>query len=90
MYVVKQYFLKHPSQASISDDMSELLLKKQQLQVMLDVAKTPQEFQKILDKSNSSFSQEDPYAKSEDSTSNYLPDNGDDCEGILLPIQKLK
>ena len=44
MYVVKQYFLKHPSQASISDDMSQLLLKKQQLQVMLDIAKTPQEF----------------------------------------------
>ncbi|RVW73466.1 hypothetical protein CK203_057923 [Vitis vinifera] len=46
---VKQYFLKNPSQVSASDDMSQFLLKKQQLQAMLAAAKTPQEFQKILD-----------------------------------------
>ena len=57
---------------------------------MLAATNTPQEFQKILDKSNSSFSQEDSYAKSDDSTSNYLPDNEDDCEGILPPIRKSK
>ena len=38
--------------------------------------------------SSSSFSQEDSYAESDDSTSNYLPDN--DCEGILPPIRKSK
>ncbi|KAL6318637.1 hypothetical protein AAG906_000715 [Vitis piasezkii] len=80
---VKQYFLKHPTQASASDDMSQFLLKEQQLQAMLAVAKTPQEFQKILDEGSLSFSQENSYAKSDDSTS-YLPDNGDDCEFCLL------
>ncbi|RVW18795.1 hypothetical protein CK203_102744 [Vitis vinifera] len=55
---VKQYFLKNPSQVSASDDMSQFLLKKQQLQAMLAAAKTPQEFQKILDEGSSSFSQE--------------------------------
>ena len=29
------------------------------------------------------------YAESDDSTS-YLPDNGDDCEGILPPIRRSK
>ncbi|RVW43531.1 hypothetical protein CK203_100889 [Vitis vinifera] len=43
---VKQYFLKNLSQVSASDDMSQFLLKKQQLQAMLAAAKTPQEFQK--------------------------------------------
>ena len=38
--------------------------------------------------SSSSFSQEDSYAESDDSTSNYLPDN--DCEGILPLIRKSK
>ena len=57
---------------------------------MLTVAKTPQEFQKILSKNSSSFSQDDSYAESDDSTSNYLPDNEDDCEGILPPIRKSK
>ncbi|RVW62417.1 putative mitochondrial protein [Vitis vinifera] len=52
---VKQYFLKNPSQVSASDDMSQFLLKKQQLQAMLAAAKTPQEFQKILDEGSSSF-----------------------------------
>ncbi|RVW18029.1 hypothetical protein CK203_115089 [Vitis vinifera] len=84
---VKQYFLKNPSQVSASDDMSQFLLKKQQLQAMLAAAKTPQEFQKILDEGSSSFSQENSYAESDDSTS-YLPDNGDDCEGILPPIRR--
>ena len=86
---IKQYFLKHPTQASTSDDMSHFLLKKQQLKAMLAVAKTPQEFQKILDEGSLSFSQENSYAESDDSTS-YLPDNGDDCEGILPPIRKSK
>ena len=72
LQAVKQYFLKHPTQASGSDDMSQFLLKKQQLQAMLAVAKNPQEFQKILDKSSSSFSQEDSYVESDDSTTNYL------------------
>ena len=52
---VKQYFLKNPSQVSASDDMSQFLLKKQQLQAMLAAAKTPQEFQKILDEGSSSL-----------------------------------
>ena len=86
---VKQYFLKNPTQASASDDMSQFLLKKQQLQAMLAAAKTPQDFQKILEKGSSSFSQENSYAESDDLTS-YLPDNGDDCEGILPPIRKSK
>ena len=38
---VKQYFLKNPSQVSASDDMSQFLLKNQQLQAMLAAAKTP-------------------------------------------------
>ena len=80
---VKQYFLKHPTQASTSDDMSQFLLKKQQLQAMLAATKTPQEFQKILDEGSLSFSQENSYAKSDDSTS-YFPDNGDDCEVFFL------
>ena len=75
--VVKQYFLKHPTQASTGDDMSQFLLKKQQLQAMPVAAKTPQEFQKILDEGSSSFSQENSYAEFDDSTS-YLPHNGDD------------
>ncbi|RVW91463.1 hypothetical protein CK203_038615 [Vitis vinifera] len=70
-------FPQEPSQVSASDDMSQFLLKKQQLQAMLAAAKTPQEFQKILDEGSSSFSQENSYAESDDSTS-YLPDNGDD------------
>ena len=86
---VKQYFLKNPSQVSVSDDMSQFLLKKQQLQAMLAAAKTPQEFQKILEEGSSSFSQENSYAESDDSTSD-LPDNGDDCEGILPPIRRSK
>ena len=86
---VKQYFLKNPSQVSASDDMSQFLLKKQRLQAMLAAAKTPQEFQKILDEGSSSFSQENSYAESDDSTS-YLPDNGNDCEGILPPIRNYK
>ena len=86
---VKQYFLKHPTQASTGDDMSQFLLKKQQLQAMLRAAKTPQEFQKILDEGSSSFSQENSYAEFDDST-NYLPDNGDDYEDILHPIRKSK
>ena len=90
LQAVKQYFLKHPKQASSSDDMAQFLFKKQQLQAMLAVAKTPQEFHKILDKSNSSFSQEDSYVESDDFTTNYLQDNEDDCEGILLPIRKAK
>ena len=57
---------------------------------MLVVEKTPWEFQKILDKSSSSFSEDDSYAKSNDSTSNYLLDNGNDLEGILPLIQKSK
>ena len=56
---------------------------------MLAAAKTPQEFQKILDEGSSSFSQDNSYAESDDSTS-YLPDNGDDYEGILPPIRKYK
>ena len=87
--VVKQDFLKHPTQASTSDDRLQILLKKQQLQAMLATAKTPQEFQKILGEGSSSFSQENSYAESKDSTS-YFPDNGDDCEGILPPIRKSK
>ena len=75
--VVKQYFLKHPTQASTGDDMSQFLLKKQQLQAMPVAAKTPQEFQKILDEGSSNFSQENSYAEFDDSTS-YLPHNGDD------------
>ena len=51
--------------------MSQFLLKKQQLQAMLASAKNPQEFHKILDKSSSTFSQEDSYAESDDSTTNY-------------------
>ena len=90
LQAIKQYFLKHPTQASSSYDIAQFLLKKQQLQTMLAIAKTPQEFQKILDKSSSSFSQEDSYAESDDSISNYLQDNEDDCEGILPPIRKLK
>ena len=85
----KQYFLKHPTQASTSDDRLQILLKKQQLQAMLATAKTPQEFQKILDEGSSSFSQENSYVESDDSTS-HLPNNGDDCEGILPPIRKSK
>ena len=85
---VKQYFLKCPTQASSFDDMSQFLLNKQQLQAMLAAAKTPQEFQNFFDKSSLSFSQEDSYVELDDSTSNYLPDNGDDCEGILSPIRK--
>ena len=56
---------------------------------MLAAIKTPHNFQKILEEGNSSFSQDNSYAKSDDSTS-YLPDNGDDCEGILPPIRKTK
>ena len=69
--------------------MSQFLLKKQQLQAMRTAAKTPQEFQKILDEGSSSFSQENSYVESDDSTS-YLPNNGDDCESILSPIRKSK
>ena len=87
--VVKQYFLKHPTQASTSDDMSQFLLKKQQLQAMLAAIKTPQEFQKILNEGSSSFSQENSYAEYDNSTS-YLPDNGEDYESILPPIRKSK
>ena len=87
--VVKQYFLKHPTRVSTGDDMSQFLLKKQQLQAMRTAAKTPQEFQKILDEGSSSFSQENSYVESDDSTS-YLPNNGDDCESILSPIRKSK
>ena len=86
---VKQYFLKHPTQASVNDETSQFLLKKQQLQAMLAAAKTSQEFQKILEEGSSSFSQDNSYADSNDSTS-YLPDNGDDCEGILPPISRSK
>ena len=57
---------------------------------MLATTKTPQEFQRILDKSSSSFSQDDSYAESNDSTTNYLQDNGDDYEGVLPPIRKSK
>ena len=57
---------------------------------MLVAAKTPQEFHKILDKSSSSFSQDDSYVGSDDSISNYFPNNGDDWEGIFHPIQKSK
>ena len=56
---------------------------------MLAAAKTPQEFQKILDEGSSSFYQENSYVESDDLTS-YLPDNGDDYEGILPPIRKSK
>ena len=56
---------------------------------MLTVAKTPQDFQKILEEGNSSFFQENFYAEFDDSTS-YLPDNGDDYEGILPPIRRSK
>ena len=69
--------------------MSQYLFKKQQLQAMLTAAKTSQEFQKILEEGSSSFSQDNSYADSNDSTS-YLPDNGDDCEGILPPISRSK
>ena len=69
--------------------MSQFLLKKQQLQAMLTAAKTPQDFQKILEEESSSFSQENSYAESDDST-NYLLDNGDDCEGIIPPIRRSK
>ena len=69
--------------------MSQFLLKKQQLQAMLAAAKTPQDFKKILEEGSSSFSQENSYAESDDSTS-YLPDNGDDYEGILPPIRRSK
>ena len=86
---VKQYFLKHTTQASANDDMSQFLLKKQQLQTMLAATKTPQDFQRILDEGSSSFYQENSYVESDDLTS-YLPDNGDDCEGILPPIRKSK
>ncbi|RVW83333.1 hypothetical protein CK203_038862 [Vitis vinifera] len=48
---------------SASDDMSQFLLKKQQLQAMLVAAKTPQDFQKILEEGSSSFSQENSYAE---------------------------
>ena len=40
--------------------------------------------------SRAGTTQEDSYAKSDDSTSNYLLDNGDDYEDILPPIRKLK
>ena len=76
-------------QASANDETSQFLLKKQQLQAMLAAAKTPQEFQKILEEGSSSFSQDNSYADSDDSTS-YLPDNGDDCEGILPLIRNYK
>ena len=56
---------------------------------MLAVVKTLQDFQKILEEGSSSFSQDNSYAESDDSTS-YLPDNGDYCEGILPPIRKTK
>ena len=88
--MLSKAWLQLETQASTFEDMSQFLLKKQQLQVMLVAVKTPQEFKKILDKSSSSFSQDDSYAESDDSTSNYLPNNGDDCEGILPPIRKLK
>ena len=55
----------------------------------LQQQKPPQDFQKILEEGNSSFSQENSYGESDDSTS-YLPDNGDDYEGILPPIRKSK
>ena len=76
-------------QASANDETSQFLLKKQQLQAMLAAAKTPQEFQKILEEGSSSLSQDNSYADSDDSTS-YLPDNGNDCEGILPPIRNYK
>ena len=87
--VVKQYFLKNPTQASASKDMSQFLLKKLQFKAMLAATKTLQEFQKILDEGSSSFSQENSYAELDDSTS-YIPNNGDHCEGILPPIRKSK
>lgn len=87
--IVKQYFLQNPTQVSASDNMSQFLLKKQQLQAMLTAVKTPQDFQKILEEGSSSFSQENSYAESDDSTS-YFPDNGDDCEGIIPPIRRSK
>ena len=37
-----------------------------------------------------SFPHEDFYAESDDSTTNYLQDNEDDCEGIFPPIRKSK
>ena len=69
--------------------MSQFLLKKQQVQVMLATAKTPQDFKKILEEGSSSFSQENSYAESDYSTS-YLPNNYDDREGILPPIRRSK
>ena len=59
---------------------------------MLVAAKTPQEFflKKILNMSSSSFSQDDGGTKSDDSSTNYLLDNRDDCDGILPLIQKIK
>ena len=66
-----------------------IYIYQQQLQAILAAVKTPQDFQKILEEGSSSFSQENSYAESDDSTS-YLPDNGDDCEGILPPIRRSK
>ena len=40
--------------------------------------------------SSSSFSQDDGGTKSDDSSTNYLLDNRDDCDGILPLIQKIK
>ncbi|RVW24955.1 Enzymatic polyprotein [Vitis vinifera] len=53
--LIKQYFLKNPTQVSASDDMSQFLLKKQQLQAMLAAAKTPQDFRKSLKKEAQAF-----------------------------------
>ena len=66
-----------------------IYIYQQQLQAMLAAVKTPQDFQKILEEGSSSFSQENSYVESDDSTS-YLPDNGDDCEGILPSIRRSK
>ncbi|KAL6327361.1 hypothetical protein AAG906_018963 [Vitis piasezkii] len=81
---VKQYFLKNPTQVSASDDMSRS--SKQHYKLCSQI-KTPQDFQKIYEEGSSNFSQENSYAESDDSTS-YLPDNGDDCEGILPLIRR--
>ena len=56
---------------------------------MLTAAKTLQDFKKILEEGSSSFSQENSYTESDYSTS-YLPNNCDNCEGILPPIRRSK
>ncbi|KAL6336194.1 hypothetical protein AAG906_011076 [Vitis piasezkii] len=87
MHLLKPHKISSKSHTSLTnDDMSRFLLKSN-ITSHAHAAKTPQEFQRILDEGSSSFSQENSYAESDDSTS-YLPDNGDDSRSMCLRFKQ--